>query len=225
LLAALTGRASVAFTVIPGGANASEFYRKESPYEVDNLLGETVLDTRLWWDPATWNDEVGAITPIKRGGTGEFLRNLSLWSLTSELGLFGWDFEIAQEDLEGNFEIVTNEACGYDDGCGGASTPIRPILRGIYRGVGSLFHVKYHPAGNDPRPSERKLHWIQMVQANYKGTLPGFPVVVIDNGRRKDTPYYDYPNFRFAGEDFLMDQAYASGRSNARSSRYFNAQL
>ncbi|NER07530.1 MAG: hypothetical protein F6K17_35675 [Okeania sp. SIO3C4] len=99
------------------------------------------------------------------------------------------------------------------DPCGGASTPISPIAPHL-RGVGSLFHVRYHSSINDPKPGENQLHWIQMVQANYGSFFPGLPTVVIDipaKSRLAGTPYYDHPDFRFAGEDFLMDQPYTGG--------------
>lgn len=53
LLSGLTGKASFGFTIIPAQPGASEFYRKESYYTVDDLIGKTELDTRLWWDPNT----------------------------------------------------------------------------------------------------------------------------------------------------------------------------
>lgn len=231
LLSGLTSKASFGFTIIPAQPGASEFYRRESYYTVDNIVGKTELDTRLWWDPNTWNDTVGGVTEIKRGGTGEFLRRLTQWSLVESSPEYTWSFLPAENDLEGSFEIVTNQACGFIDHCGGASTPISPI-DSFLRGVGSLFHVKYHPGQNDPMPGEGKLHWIQMVQANYSpdnkfpsNLLPRFPVVKIDNFPGSDTPYYDIPGSRVAGEDFLMDQPYKGSRATARTNLYFNAQL
>ncbi|MDJ1172547.1 hypothetical protein [Roseofilum capinflatum] len=232
-LSGLTGKASFGFTIIPAQPDASEFYRKESYYTVDDLIGKTELDTRLWWDPNTWNDTVGGVTEIKRGGTGEFLRRLTQWSLVESSPEYTWSFLPAENDLEGSFEIVTNQACGYRDGCGDASTDIEPVRTGIYRGVGSLFHVKYYPGLNDPMPGQNKLHWIQMVQANYNSNsdsflsnlIPSFPIVVIDNGGSPGTPYYDRPGGRFAGEDFFIDRPYASGKRRASGNHYFNAQL
>jgi hypothetical protein len=218
-----TGKASVAFTVTPSEPNATEFYREESVFNLsDNRRGRTVIDKRLW------------LEPLPVGGSFMFNTGLNLWSLTSELGSGGWNFLPAEEELKGSFEVVTYQACGPQDGCGGASTPISDIGEGIFRGVGALFHLKYHPELDDPLPGIGSLHWIQVIQANYGRDRPGVPgipgigipeIPFVDNSGRKDSPYYDYPGYRFAGEDFFMDRPYASGINRAESPHYFDARL
>jgi hypothetical protein len=214
LIVGLTGRASIAFNIIPPSPNATKFYRPESIYRIDNNReGRTEIDMGLWSQP------------LPHGGTSTFKSALSLWSFQSEQGRSGWSFNAAAEDLKGSFEVITYQACGLEDGCGGASTPISNINR-PNRGVGSLFHLKYHPGKGDPQPGEGKLHWIQMVQANYGSNVPGASrihgVPFIDNFNRKQNPYYDRPNSRFAGEDFFMDQPY---NDVASRNNYFKAQL
>ncbi|MFM2063992.1 MAG: hypothetical protein RLZZ507_3663 [Cyanobacteriota bacterium] len=218
LIVALTNETGAAFTIIPSNPSDVEFYREQSFAQVSpNRDAITVIDKSLWYNP------------LRRGGTLSFNTALNLWSLGSQQGLFGWEFQRAKNDLKGSFEILTYQACNLGDGCGGASTPIEDIGTGVFRGVGSLFHLKYHPEEGDPQPGQGKLHWIQVVQANYGRGNPGVPFVYgipfVDNGGRKDTPYYDYPGYRFAGEDFFMDRAYAAGINNARRNTYFTAQL
>ncbi|KYC35653.1 hypothetical protein WA1_07520 [Scytonema hofmannii PCC 7110] len=218
LMIALTDGTGVAFTITPSNPSDVEFYREQSFAQVSpSQDATTVIDKSLWYGL------------LPRGGTFSFNTTLRLWSLTSELGFFGWNFQPAKNDLKGSFEIVTYQACNLGDACGGASTPISDIPTGIYRGVGSLFHLKYNPEPNDPQPGQGKLHWIQVVQANYGKANPGVPIIsgipFVDNSGRKSTPYYDYSGYRFAGEDFFMDRPYAGGISNARRNTYFNAQL
>ncbi len=191
LIVGLTGRASIAFNIIPPTPGATEHYRPVSTYRIDNdREGRTEIDMRLWSQP------------LPRGGTSKFKTTLLSWSFKSEKGLFGWSFRSAAEDLKGSFEVKAYQACGLQDTCGGAGTPISDMIP-PYRGVGSLFHLKYHPGKGDPQPGEGKLHWIQMVQANYGRNIPGTPpipgVPFIDNSNGKQNPYYDRPNSRFAG--------------------------
>lgn len=218
LIVVLTSRTGAAFTITPSNPSDVEFYREWSSAQVGpNRDATTVIDKNLWY------------STLPRGGTFSFKTALNLWSLGSQLGFFGWEFQPAKNDLKGSFEILTYQACNLGDGCGGASTPISDIPTGIFRGVGALFHLKYNPDTSDPQPGQGKLHWIQVVQANYGKGKRGVPLIsgipFVDNGGRKDTPYYDYPGYRFAGEDFLMDQPYAGGIRNARRNTYFTAQL
>jgi hypothetical protein len=215
LIVGLTGRASIAFNIIPPNPGATKFYRPESTYQIDkNRESKTEIDMGLWSEP------------LPHGGTPIFKNALSLWSsFKSEQGRSGWSFNAAAEDLKGSFEVITYQACSPKDECGGASTSISDINE-PYRGVGSLFHLKYHPGKGDPQPGEGKLHWIQMVQANYGSNVPGASrihgVPFIDNFNRKQNPYYDRPNSRFAGEDFLTDQPY---NDVVTRNNYFKAQL
>ncbi|XZO04275.1 MAG: hypothetical protein ACM65L_11400 [Microcoleus sp.] len=219
LIVGLTGRASIAFNIIPPNPGATRFYRPESIYQIDkNRESRTEIDMGLWSEP------------LPHGGTPIFKRTLSAWSFLSDQGRPGWSFNAAAEDLKGSFEVITYQACSPNDGCGGASTSISDI-NDTYRGVGSLFHLKYHPGKGDPQPGEGKLHWIQIVQANYgrniagASWIPGVPF--IDNFNRKQNPYYDRPNSSVAGEDFFMDQPYVSSlkRASASTNNYFKAQL
>lgn len=211
LMVTLSTRVGVAFTLIPSRPGATSYYREEVTFPLgNNLQGNTTIDKGLWFRPL----------PI--GGTFKFKATLRKWSLTSDLGLLGWDFEPAQQPLEGSFEIVTYQACGLGDACARAGTPLNPIIA-PYRGVGSLFYLKYDPADTDPQPGEGTIHWIQVVQASYGSFINGIPFV--DNGSKTDAPYYDYPGFPNADETFFIDRPYAAGRSNAAKSNYFNAQL
>jgi hypothetical protein len=124
--------------------------------------------------------------------------------------------------LNGQFEVIAYQACGLENDCSGASTPLRPITP-PFRGAGALFHLEYEPASTDPQPGQGNLHWIQMVRAGYGAIINGIPF--IDNRKRTDTPYYDEPGYRFAGETFFIDRPYASGRSGANRFNYFSAQL
>ncbi len=220
LIVGLTDRASIAFNIIPPNPGATMFYRPESTYQIDkNRESKTEIDMGLWSEP------------LPHGGTPIFKNALSLWSsFKSEQGRSGWSFNAAAEDLKGSFEVITYQACSPKDECGGASTHYSDINES-YRAVGSLFHLKYHPGKGDPQPGEGKLHWIQMVQANYGSNVAGASLIhgvpFIDNFNRKENPYYDRPNSRFAGEDFLMDQPYNPSLKRASASRnnYFKAQL
>ncbi|MCC3409417.1 MAG: hypothetical protein JGK17_28460 [Microcoleus sp. PH2017_10_PVI_O_A] len=219
LIVGLTGKASIAFNIIPPNPGATRFYQPESIYKIDkNRESRTEIDMGLWSEP------------LPRGGTTIFNRTLAAWSFLSAKDRLGWSFNPAAEDLKGSFEVITYQACSPKDGCGGASTPYTDI-NDTYRGVGSLFHLKYHPGKGDPQPGEGKLHWIQMVQANYGSNVAGASripgISFIDNFNRKENPYYDRPNSRFAGEDFFMDQPYAGSLKRASASRnnYFTAQL
>ncbi|WP_377473692.1 MAG: hypothetical protein P2A85_15820 [Microcoleus anatoxicus] len=215
LIVGLTGRASIAFNIIPPNPGATRFYRPESIYQIDkNRESRTEIDMGLWSEP------------LPHGGTSTFKNALSLWSsFKSEQGRSGWSFNAAAEDLKGSFEVITYQACSPKDGCGGASTSISDINE-TYRGVGSLFHLKYHPGKGDPQPGEGKLHWIQMVQANYGSNVAGASLIhgvpFIDNFNRKQNPYYDRPNSTVAGEDFFMDRPY---NDVATRNNYFKAQL
>ncbi len=218
LMVALTEQTGIAVNIIPSSPGATQFYREQSTYNLpNNLQGVTTIDKRLW------------LQPLPTGGSFVFNTGLNLWSLTSQLGLFGWNFKPAQQPLNGSFEIVTDQACGRNDRCGGASTIVPDIPNDYRRGVGSLFHLVYHPAPTDPQPGQQKLHWIQVVQANYGGGQPGVPIIpgfpFVDNSGRKDDPYYDYPSDPYANENFFMDRPYAGRLSNASRSRYFDARL
>ncbi len=215
LIVGLTGRASIAFNIIPPSPGATKFYRPESIYKIDkNRESRTEIGMGLW------------LEPLPHGGTTTFKNTLSLWSsFKSEQGRSGWSLNAAAEDLKGSFEVITYQACSPKDGCGGASTSVSDIHK-TYRGVGSLFHLKYHPGKGDPQPGEGKLHWIQIVQANYGSNTPGASrmhgVPFIDNFNKKQNPYYDRPNSPFAGEDFFMDRPYSPVASR---DNYFKAQL
>jgi hypothetical protein len=203
LIIALTSEASFAFSIIPAspGATSEGGWRPRSVYAIENLEGITEVDTRLWTDP------------LPLGATNEFYQSLNLWSLTSELGFFGWNFKPAQQDLKGSFEIVAYQACGFQEACGGL-TPIMPINR---RGIGSAFYLKYNPSLSDPQPEQSKLFWIQRV----KTTDKFFPF--IDNRGRRSSPYYGVDGQ--AGENYFTDRPYRYGDRLAKRSIIWNAQL
>jgi len=100
----LTGRASFAFNIIPPQPGATSNWRPVSPYLIDDLEGlmegVTEVDKTLWTEP------------IPQGGTWLFSATLNLWALSSERGIGGWNFQTAQQELRGNFEIVNYLACG-----------------------------------------------------------------------------------------------------------------
>ncbi|MEH1903335.1 MAG: hypothetical protein V7L04_18450 [Nostoc sp.] len=200
MIVALTGRASVAFTLTLNSPGATFSYKEESPYTVGQVAeGKTVIDKRLWFDP------------LPLGGTQRLNQTLFLWSLgASSSGIQGWSFQGAQEALKGSFEIVTYRSCGFGEACGGNGTNIRRD------GVGSLFYLKYHPAPSDPQPGQGKLHWIQVVRSNSRQ----FSIPFVDNAGNGQDPYYD--SVFTADENYFLDRPYFPGglRSN-----YFDANL
>jgi hypothetical protein len=67
LIVGLTGRASIAFNIIPPTPGATRYYKPVSTYRIDNdREGRTEIDMRLWSQP------------LPRGGTPTFKRVLSL---------------------------------------------------------------------------------------------------------------------------------------------------
>ncbi|VXD22749.1 conserved hypothetical protein [Planktothrix serta PCC 8927] len=218
----LTERSTVAFTLVPAQPGATSNWRPVSPYLIQDNLGNfyegsTEVDTRLW------------MQPISPGGTGTFKITLGLWATASERGFFGWNFQPAEQELKGSFDIVNYLACGYSVLCG-IENPGEPDPRD--NGVGATFYLKYRPAPDDPQPGQqgRQLHWIQMVRANYGVGFPGGPILpglpFIDNLAKRDDPYYDTAAFPGeAGEDFFMDRPYSPGEIAALSENYFEAEL
>jgi len=208
----LTGQASFAFNIIPPQPGATSNWRPISRYLIDDLEGRTEVDTTLWTQP------------IPRGGTLPFFAALHLWAFSSQKGILGWDFQSAQQELQGSFEIVNYLACGYSVLCG-IENPGEREPRD--NGVGSTFYLKYHPAPTDPQPGQKgkQLHWIQMVRANYGEGIPGLipHIPFIDNGFRSDDPYYDTTGM--AGESFFMDRPYAPTEPAAKRNNYFDAEL
>jgi hypothetical protein len=206
----LTGRASFAFNIIPPQPGATSNWRPVSRYLIDGLEGRTEVDTGLWTEP------------IPRGGTWPFSASLQAWAATSERGVFGWNFQPAQQELQGSFEIKNYVACGYRVLCGIENPGERELRE---NGVGATFYLKYHPAPTDPQPGQagRQLHWIQMVRSNYgEGFVPIIPhIPFIDNAFRNDDPYYDTTGM--AGENFFMDRPYAPNVANRNN--YFDAEL
>ncbi|NEU83792.1 hypothetical protein [Nostoc sp. UIC 10630] len=219
---ALTGRTSVAYNISPAEPEDVEFYRELSVAPIPGRPNEesiTYIDKDLWFQP------------LPRGGTSMFNAGLIRWGLQrAEGGLFSWKFEKAENDLKGNFKIRTYQACNLRDACGGVGTSIgdrvsETIEGRNYRGVGALFHIEYEPNPTDPQPGQGKLHWIQVLRASYQP--PNFPnpfLPVVDRWAR-DTPYYDFPNSRYAGETFLIDKPYANGWDRAMTNNYFSAHL
>jgi hypothetical protein len=206
----LTGRASVAFSIIPSQPGATSNWRPDSPYFIDgNRGGKTEVDTRLWTEP------------IPVGGTQKFQIVISLWAAISQRGFFGWDFQPVQQDLMGSFEIVNYLACGSQVFCGSENPNTLPKVGG----VGATFYLKYRPAPTDPQPGQSKLHWIQMGQANYGGGLPGLlpNAPFIDNLSDRTDPYYD--TVGESGEDFFQDRPYNSAPDAAETDNYFDAEL
>ncbi|MEG3967373.1 hypothetical protein QUA00_07045 [Microcoleus sp. T2B6] len=212
----LTGLASFAFNIIPPKPGATSNWRPVSRYNIGDLEnpmeGVTEVDTTLWTEP------------IPQGGTWLFSATLNLWALSSEKGIGGWNFQTAQQELRGNFEIVNYLACGYEVLCG-IENPGERDPRS--NGVGATFYLKYHPAPTDPQPGQegKQLHWIQMVRANYGDGVDGFipHIPFIDNGFRSDDPYYDTTGM--AGESFFIDRPYSPGELAAQRNNYFDAEV
>ncbi len=103
------------------------------------IQGTTTIENSVW------------LEPIPLGGTPRFNNTLNfLWAprATPPIGQ-GWSFQPAQQDLEGNFEIVSYFACAYGEPCGG-DTGVGQNINPSTLGVGSLFSLRYNPAGADP---------------------------------------------------------------------------
>ena len=189
------------FNIIPNSPGATFAYKPISTYTVGDVAGKTILDTGFW------------LRPLPLNGTQLFKLTLFAWSVRSDIGVSGWDFQYAKNPLKGSFEIVSYVACGFQDSCGreAADVPVKT------NGVGALLYLFYHPAGSDPRPGQGKIHWIQMVDSNTRL----FPF--IDNKGRTESPYYGLGNH--AGETYLKDRPFFPTAPVDRRANYFTAQL
>ena len=141
LLVTLTGKSSLAFTIIPSQPGASVFYQPSQAYSLaDGSQGITELDPL-------------SITSIARGGTTDFLDKL--------LETFpDWTFNAADKDLAGTFEIGVYQALGL-------STGLDPGV-GAELQLRYLPASSYNPTFNyNPTSESNELHWIQRVVNNH----------------------------------------------------------
>lgn len=211
----ITGQESKSFSIVPLQPGATQLYETQSkPFLLDDFYGQTF---------------VTPIAEIERGGTFAFQRLLSIWSVISQpisSPVVNWEFETAENDLQGSFEIEIYKPCGWRDDCSGTRLNLSP-MNSQFRGVGGQLQLEYKPNISDPQIGQGNLHWIQMVQANYGDGrflfIHGYPV--LDNGKNLLSPFYDNPTLNIANETFFVDRSYAAGRNNAKRNTYFQAQL
>ncbi|KYC35655.1 hypothetical protein WA1_07530 [Scytonema hofmannii PCC 7110] len=213
---------SFAMKIIPSQPGATQYWRQSSDYPTPPSISppfrNTVeVDTRLWTQP------------LPLGGSRSFSTTLTIWSLFSERGLFGWDFQPSQQALTGSFIVEDYLACGYEDVCGGE----RPYDRNFEpstNGIGANFRLRYDPAPTVPPPGE-KTHWIQVARASYAGVF-GNPFFIpniwfVDNFLQRDTPYADEVSLAVTPTLF-RDMPYVDGDEYPgvlANNNYFEAQL
>ncbi|MCC5640233.1 hypothetical protein LC593_31255 [Nostoc sp. CHAB 5844] len=208
-----TGQASFAFTLIPNQPGATENWKPTSRYFIDGFESRTEVDTRLWAEP------------LPLGGSETFKSVLFLWSVLSEKGSFGWDFQPAQQELSGNFTVRNYVACGYSDLCG-VELPFNPDYELRDDGVGASFLLQYNPAPEDPQLGQRRVHWIQIARASFTSRAPGYisNVWFIDNFLKRDTPYADTATENPMTEGLFLDIPYNPNLEEHRENSYFEAE-
>ncbi len=210
LLVTLTGKSSLAFTIIPSQPGASVFYQPSQAYSLaDGSQGITELDPL-------------SITSIARGGTTDFLDKL--------LETFpDWTFNSADKDLAGTFEIGVYQALGL-------STGLDPGV-GAELQLRYLPASSYNPTFNyNPTSESNELHWIQRVVNNHAliPTLSG--TINLGHGTLEDkidvfqeqtdpssnvyNPFYD--TFSNTAESLFRD---VSGRDDFQDDHYWFAEL
>jgi len=162
LLIALTTESSLAFTINPPG-NSTAQYLFVQPYTYTNDLDiQTLGLTTL--NPIN-------VTSITRGGTTGFLATL-------RREFQDWTFNPAPTDLAGSFRVQKYIA---------KYLPQDAIYEA---GVGAELELQYDYGEGDPKPEDSKLHWIQRVVSNHRGTH-GTNQDNIDIRFNAQEPYYD----------------------------------
>jgi hypothetical protein len=148
-LVAITGQSAFAFTInFPplGKETAYKYYRTENYYGY------------------TW---LKYLNPVQKNSS-EQTQFLSLLNDFSQSHGGNWQFEFAQNDLNGSYDFDLYRACGIEDSCGKEITN-NPNSGG----VGSEMLMTYNPVDNDPKasffPQDPQLYWIQRVRNNHPG--------------------------------------------------------
>ncbi|MBW4557948.1 MAG: hypothetical protein KME59_18840 [Trichormus sp. ATA11-4-KO1] len=194
VLVAITGKSSVAFTIIPDQTlpikDSDRTYKYEEYY--DFRQGVTKLDA--WPDfspekpfPPDPRRELnkGQVVEIRPGGTVGLL-NL----LDQRFGNF-WEF-VPKGNLAGIFNVENYFACGSDFLC-------ENDRRGVSNAVGAFIKLNYIPGEGDPIGNT--VHWIQRIlvnydiDENYRVIDDQVPKDKLDIRPGASTPYFDesYP--------------------------------
>ncbi|MBF2007857.1 MAG: hypothetical protein IGS49_21005 [Chlorogloeopsis fritschii C42_A2020_084] len=146
-LLTITGQSATAFTInFPSGENQRAF----QDYRTSEYYGYT------------W---VTVPEQVERNSSeqAELLSLLNSFGQGTE-GNINWQFEFAQNDLNGSFDFKSYFACGFYDQCGNR-VGYTDVNEG---GVGAEIDLEYHPVGNDPQLSIlSSLYWIQRVSSNH----------------------------------------------------------
>ena len=186
-IVAMTGQSATAFTInLPVQAKAYSEYRNQYFYGY------------------TW---LALPEPIQRDSSNqtELINLLNNFSQSRESN---FQFEFAQNDLNGSFDFETYYACGYYDRCGQE----RFDNDAFTDGVGASITLKYNPLGSDPTvSSDSRLFWIQRVRTNhaiYPGDEHGINENRLDDVRENSTdPYYSSirSSYTFADTPYRTD--------------------
>ncbi|MCL1470066.1 hypothetical protein [Argonema antarcticum] len=173
LVVTFTGQSGVAFTINypPPDGRSNAFIRyNERDYE-----GEAYLVVA---------------EEIERGGTNE------LWQLLNDFSSRypgRWEFQRAENDLQGSFNLLNYYICGPQTTDCGAE-----IDDPVSGGVGAMLDLRYYPVllTGDPVPDPtgitRRVQWIQRVYSNHSlnpdrhGSIEN----VLDINIGQTTPYY-----------------------------------
>lgn len=108
-----------------------------------------------------------------------------------------WEFEFAENELQGTFQIITHYACAPQTPCGGELDEEEPFLNG----VGSTLQLDYYPdlSSNDPIPDRitgDTVKWIQRVRNNHaiksnpNPDKHGIFEDILDTNVGQSDPYY-----------------------------------
>jgi hypothetical protein len=162
LLMALTTESSLAFSINPPGGGAAEYLPVQTYTYRNDLDIMTFGLTTL--NPAN-------VRSITRGGTTGFLTTL-------KMEFQDWTFNPAPTDLAGSFRVQKYIA---------KYLPQDAIYEA---GVGAELKLQYDYNEGDPKPEDSKLHWIQRVVSNHRGTH-GTNQDNIDIRLNAQNPYYD----------------------------------
>ncbi|MEG4970651.1 hypothetical protein QUB11_29010 [Microcoleus sp. B6-A1] len=102
-----------------------------------------------------------------------------------------WQFEKAENDLQGRFELKSYYACGPRTDCG------KELDEPYLGGVGAFLELEYHPViGADPIPDPtnitRNVQWIQRVKSNHSLNPDEHGLIedILDINIGQKTPYY-----------------------------------
>jgi hypothetical protein len=130
----------------------------------------------------------------------------------------GWQFNTANNELSGSFNIENYYACGPQTLCG---VPANSAFAGIIGtgGIGAFLDVTYNPVGRDPTPVANSLYWVQRIINNHN-IAGGYGSLTdgLDIAPGQSDPYYPGT----VGENFFIDRPY---RPNPQDDHYWFAEL